>query len=59
VQRESLETIRREGERMTKLVTDLLELAGSEGGWRFEVRPIELAGLLHEIAAEYAPTFEG
>jgi len=59
VQRESLETIRREGERMTKLVTDLLELAGSEGGWRFEVRPVELRGLLQEIAAEYAPAFEG
>jgi len=59
VQRESLETIRREGERMTKLVTDLLDLASSEGGWRFEVRPIELSSLLHEIASEYAPTFEG
>ncbi|WP_457628812.1 sensor histidine kinase [Oceanithermus sp.] len=59
VQRESLETIRREGERMTKLVTDLLDLAGSEGGWRFEVRPVELVGLLSELAAEYTPTFDG
>jgi len=58
-QRESLETIRREGERMTKLVTDLLDLAGSEGGWRFDIRPVELHELLDEIAAEYGRTFEG
>ncbi len=58
-QRESLETIRREGERMTKLVTDLLDLAGSEGGWRFDIRPVELRELLEEIAAEYGRTFEG
>ena len=58
-QRESLETIRREGERMTKLVTDLLDLAGSEGGWRFDIRPVEVRELLEEIAAEYGRTFDG
>jgi len=58
-QRESLETIHREGARMTKLVSDLLDLAGSEGGWRFDIRPIELLELLNEVAAEYRRTFDG
>ncbi len=58
-QRESLEIIRREAERMTKLVTDLLDLAGSEGGWRLEVRPVNLATLLTELADEYRPAFNG
>ena len=56
---ESLEVIAREGERMKKLVGDLLDLAESEGGWRFEPRPVLLQQVLAEVAEEFAPAFEG
>ncbi len=58
-QLESLEVIAREGERMRKLVGDLLELAESESGWRFEPRPVELGQVLGEVVEEFRPTFAG
>ena len=58
-QRESLEVIARESERMRKLVGDLLDLAESEGGWRFEPRPVLLGPVLAEVAEEFAPAFSG
>jgi len=56
---ESLEVIERESERMRKLVGDLLDLAESEGGWRFEPRPVLVGQVLAEVAEEFAPAFEG
>ncbi len=58
-QTESLEVIARESERMRKLVGDLLDLAESEAGWRFEPRPVLLAPVLAEVAEEFAPAFSG
>ncbi len=58
-QLESLEVIEREGERMKKLITDLLDLAESEAAWRFEPEPVELRSLLDEVAVEFGPTFPG
>lgn len=52
-QRESLEIIKREGERMQKLVGDLLELSKTGGSWKVELGPVHLATLLHEIQEEY------
>ena len=56
---ESLEVIARESERMRKLVGDLLELAESEAGWRFEPRPVPLRPVLVEVAEEFSPAFSG
>lgn len=58
-QKESLEVIEREGQRMRKLVGDLLDLASSEAGWRFEPRIINLTQVLSEVAEEYEHTFSG
>ncbi len=58
-QLESLEVIAREGERMKKLIADLLDLAESEAAWRFEPEPVELRSLLDEVAIEFGPSFSG
>ncbi len=58
-QMESLEVIAREGERMRKLVGDLLELAESESAWRTEPRPVALGQVLAEVVEEFRPTFAG
>jgi two-component system OmpR family sensor kinase len=55
-QRESLETIQKEGQRMQKLVGDLLELSQS-GNWKIQLGPVHLATLLNEVAEEYAMNF--
>ncbi len=55
-QRESLETIRREAERMGKLVADLLELSQS-GTWRIEPRPTRVLDALEEVREEFAKSF--
>ena len=57
-QRESLEIIKRESERMQKLVGDLLELSKS-GSWRIELGPVHLKTVLNEIEEEYGKSFEG
>ncbi|RTI13467.1 sensor histidine kinase, partial [Thermus scotoductus] len=57
-QRESLEIVRREAERMGKLVSDLLELSQS-GTWRIEPVPIRVLDLLEEVKEEFARSFEG
>jgi len=57
-QRESLEVVGRESERMRKLVGDLLELSQS-GGWRVELGSVHLATVLYEIEEEYGRSFEG
>ncbi|GAA5335057.1 MULTISPECIES: sensor histidine kinase [Thermus] len=58
VQRESLETVKREAERMGKLVSDLLELSQS-GSWRIEPVPVRVLDLLEEVREEFKRSFEG
>lgn len=58
-QRESLEVIKRESERMQKLVGDLLELSKSGGGWKVELGPVHVWTVLSEIEEEYGKSFEG
>ncbi|GAA5337517.1 sensor histidine kinase [Thermus antranikianii] len=57
-QRESLEVVKREAERMGKLVSDLLELSQS-GTWRMEPAPVKVLDLLEEVKEEFAKSFEG
>lgn len=57
-QRESLEIIKRESERMQKLVGDLLELSKG-GSWKVELGSVHLKTVLNEIEEEYRKSFEG
>lgn len=57
-QRESLEVVGRESERMRKLVGDLLELSQS-GGWKVELGSVHVSTVLYEIEEEYGRSFEG
>lgn len=57
-QRESLEVVKREAERMGKLVSDLLDLSQS-GTWRMEPVPVRVLDLLEEVREEFARSFEG
>ncbi|RIH83843.1 sensor histidine kinase [Calidithermus roseus] len=57
-QRESLEVIARESERMKKLVSDLLELSKS-GSWKIQMGPVHVLTLLEQIQEDYARSFEG
>ncbi|WP_027894078.1 sensor histidine kinase [Calidithermus chliarophilus] len=57
-QRESLEVVVRESERMKKLVTDLLELSKS-GNWKLHMGAVHVPTLLEQIQEEYARSFEG
>ncbi|GLV47982.1 sensor histidine kinase [Thermus sp. LT1-2-5] len=58
VQRESLDIVRREAERMSKLVSDLLDLSQS-GSWRIEPIPVRVLDLLEEVREEFKRSFEG
>ncbi|WP_299433740.1 HAMP domain-containing sensor histidine kinase [uncultured Meiothermus sp.] len=58
-QRESLEIIKRESERMQKLVGDLLELSKTGGSWKVELGSVHLRTVLNEIEEEYSKSFEG
>jgi len=57
-QKESLEVVKREAERMGKLVSDLLELSQS-GTWRMEPVPVRVLDLLEEVREEFGKSFEG
>lgn len=57
-QRESLEVVKREAERMGKLVSDLLDLSQS-GTWRIEPVPLRVLDLLEGVKEEFAKSFEG
>ncbi|WP_027877117.1 sensor histidine kinase [Meiothermus cerbereus] len=57
-QRESLEIIKRESERMQKLVGDLLDLSNG-GSWKVELGSVHLKTVLNEIEEEYGKSFEG
>ncbi len=57
-QRESLEIIKRESERMQKLVGDLLELSSGRG-WKVELGSVHIQTVLTEIQEEYGKSFEG
>jgi len=57
-QRESLEIIKRESERMQKLVGDLLDLSKG-GSWKVELGSVHLKTVLNEIEEEYSKSFEG
>lgn len=58
-QKESLEIIKRESERMQKLVGDLLELSKTGGSWKVELGSVHLKTVLNEIEEEYSKSFEG
>jgi len=57
-QKESLEIVKREAERMGKLVSDLLDLSQS-GTWRMESVPVRVLDLLEEVRGDFAKSFEG
>ena len=57
-QRESLEVVKREAERMGKLVSDLLDLSQS-GAWRIRPVPLRVLDLLEEVREEFAKSFDG
>ncbi len=57
-QRESLGIVKREAERMGKLVSDLLDLSQS-GTWSIVPAPVQVLDLLEEVKEEFAKSFEG
>ncbi len=57
-QRESLEVVKREAERMGKLISDLLDLSQS-GTWRIQPLPLRVLDLLEEVKEEFERGFEG
>jgi len=54
-QGDSLTVIRREAERMAKLVNDLLELARADAGFSIELEPMNLIEVLEAVHMEVAP----
>ena len=54
-QRESLEVIRSESARLSKLVGDLLELARADAGMRLEPAEVDLLALAEDVRREVAP----
>ncbi|MEX2543266.1 MAG: ATP-binding protein [Trueperaceae bacterium] len=54
-QMDSLTVIRREAERMAKLVNDLLELARADAGFSIEPEPMNLLDVVEAVHMEIAP----
>lgn len=54
-QSDSLTVIRREAERMAKLVNDLLELARADAGFSIDMEPINLVDVVEAVHMEIAP----
>ncbi len=54
-QSDSLTVIRREAERMAKLVNDLLELARADAGFSIQLEPMNLVEVLEAVHMEVAP----
>ncbi|HKI56129.1 MAG TPA: ATP-binding protein [Trueperaceae bacterium] len=54
-QSDSLTVIRREAERMAKLVNDLLELARADAGFSIQLEPMNLIEVLEAVHMEMAP----
>ncbi len=52
---DSLTVIRREGERMAKLVNDLLELARADAGFLIEREPMNLVEVVESVHMDIAP----
>ncbi|MDZ7704167.1 MAG: HAMP domain-containing sensor histidine kinase [Trueperaceae bacterium] len=55
-QRDSLDVIKRETERMTRLVGDLLELARADAGFTVDLRPMDLVEVAEAVHMEIAPS---
>lgn len=55
-QRDSLGVIKRETERMTRLVGDLLELARADAGFTVDLRPMDLVEVAEAVHMEIAPS---
>lgn len=55
IQIDSLKVIQREGERMTKLVNDLLELARADAGFTVDLQPMNLVEVAETVAKELLP----
>jgi len=56
---DSLTVIRREAERMGKLVSDLLELARADAGFSIDTAPMNLVEVLEAVHMEIAPVAGG
>lgn len=54
-QADSLTVIRREAERMAKLVNDLLELARADAGFSIDLEPMNLLDVVEAVHMEVAP----
>jgi signal transduction histidine kinase len=59
-QREFLETMREQIDRLTKLATELLDLSRLDAGrMRVEIEPLDLAGLAQTLASEFRAVAQG
>jgi len=59
-QREVLETVARQTERLTRLINDLLDVSRMESGWLdLQKGPVRMHDVVQEIVAEVRPMAEG
>ena len=59
-QREALETVARQTERLTRLINNLLDVSRMESGWlKLEKGPVQIRDVVREVVAEVRPMAEG